>query len=59
MGSSPHPFPVIGWEGPGVEGETEGAKACHALLADPVIAKMTYDGRTDLTILQRHGFAVS
>ncbi|WP_309721218.1 DNA polymerase I [Armatimonas sp.] len=57
--TNPPLSPVIGREGPGEGGETEGAKACHALLADPAIGKMTYDGRTDLTILQRHGFAVS
>ena len=38
---------------------TEGAKACHALLTNHRIAKMTYDGRTDITILQRHGFMLS
>ncbi|WP_395144307.1 DNA polymerase I [Armatimonas sp.] len=37
----------------------EGAKACHALLTNHRIAKMTYDGRTDITILQRHGFMLS
>ncbi|MCX6368629.1 MAG: DNA polymerase I [Armatimonadetes bacterium] len=38
---------------------TNGPKAAAILLADPTIGKLTYDGRTDITVLQRHDFAVS
>jgi DNA polymerase-1 len=56
---TPSPLsPIIGREGPGEGGEI-GAKAAAILLADPTIGKLTYDGRTDITVLQRHGFAVS
>ena len=50
----PSPLPQ-----PASAGLGGGAGGGGILLADSTIGKLTYDGRTDLTILQRHGFAVS
>ena len=50
--------PVIGREGPGEGGETS-AGAALTLFTNPAIGKLTYDGRTDLTVLSRYGISVS
>jgi DNA polymerase I len=36
-----------------------GLAGVQKVLADPAIGKLTYDGRTDITILQRHGLILS